>query len=257
MNTFTHPVTRQPVKLGRTLARRNAKSRLRAARLHSFLSTLPTAPTSADYTFGITSWGMMKNDSLGDCTIAGPGHMIQSWTASSGSEATVPDSVILGAYEAWDGYVNGDPSTDNGGDILTVCQDWQTNGLGGYGITAHAEVNMTQLRWQQGVYVFGGLNTGVQLPISAQSQVGSLWDVVGDGQTGDSAPGSWGGHCTAIVGYDTDGVTLVTWGALQRATWAFVMAYYDEAHAIISPNFKTPAGINVSDLAADLQQIGS
>jgi len=254
--TFIHPITGKPCKLGRRPVRRNGRSRLRSAMMHKFLATVPppTANEAADNTFGITAWGMMDNDTLGDCTIACPGHLIQAWTASSGSEVTVPDSVILSAYENWCGYVDGDSSTDQGGDILTVLQDWQAKGLGGYSISSSAEIKVDEIRIQQGVYVFGGVNGGVELPISAQSQVGGLWDVVGDGQTGNSAPGSWGGHCTAIVGYDVDGVTLVTWGALQQATWRFVMAYYDEMHAIISPNWKGP--IAVGQLTSDLQQIG-
>jgi len=243
------------MKLGRRPVRRNGLSRLRAAAMHSFLTTLDPAPPAVDYTAGITSWGMMLNDLLGDCTIAGPGHLIQAWTANGGSEVTVPDSAILAAYEAWDGYVNGDPSTDQGGDILTVCQDWQEYGLGGYGIAAHAEVNLTQLRVQQGIYLFGGLNTGVNLPLSAQSQVGGVWDVVGDGATGNSAPNSWGGHCVAVVAYDSNYLTCVTWGALQKMTWAFFMLYFDEAHALISPNWTGP--VATAQLSADLAAIGS
>jgi hypothetical protein len=259
LNTgFVHPVTGKVCRLGRTRARRNLASRLRAAKLESFLAqALPDVPTSVDYTSGITNWGMMLNDQLGDCTIAGPGHLVQAWTAMAGSEVTVSDSAIETAYENWDGYVLGDPATDNGGDILTVCQDWQAQGLDGHGISAYAEVNpCTQLRIQQGIYLFGGLNSGVSLPLSAQGQVGSVWDVTGDGQTGDNAPGSWGGHCTAIIGYDPDGITLITWGAKQRATWRFVLAYYDEHVAIISPDWKN-APVDSGRLVADLQQIGS
>ena len=102
--------------------------------------------------------------------------------------------------------------------------------------------------------MFGGAYGGVELPLSAQSQVGGVWDVVGDGQTGSSAPGSWGGHATAIIKYGIAGVTLVTWGALQQATWKFITTYYDEMHAILSPNFK--GAVATAQLASDLQLIG-
>jgi hypothetical protein len=250
---FIHPVTGKRVKLGRTVVRHTGRSRKRMARMEAFLNTLAPPPASVDYTSGIAAWGMMLNDDLGDCTIAGPGHLVQAWTALSGSEVTIPDSDILAAYEAFDGYVNGDASTDNGGDLLTVCQDWAASGIGGHVITAHAAVAMNQVRLSQGIYVFGGLNAGVMLPVSAQSQVGSVWDVVGDGQSGDSAPGSWGGHCTAIVGYDASGITLVTWGALQKATWNFVNTYYDEAHAIISPDYKVSP--DAQNMASDLRRL--
>lgn len=253
---FIHPVTGKPCKLGRRPARRNGRSRHRMLAMHKFLSTvqLPTANETDDNTFGIVDWKMMGNDTLGDCTIAACGHHIQSWTASSGSEITLPDSTIIGAYSNWCGYVPGDPSTDQGGDIITVLGDWQAQGLGGYSITGSAEITVDEIRIQQGIYVFGGVYGGVQLPLSAQAQVGGIWDVVGDGQTGDSAPGSWGGHATAILRHGISGVTLVTWGQLQTATWKFIYTYYDECHAILSPNYRGP--VPTAQLASDLQQIG-
>lgn len=256
--SIVHPHTGRPIKLGRTHAIRTAKSMMRASAMHNFLATLPDdfAPTVFDNTNGIDNWGMMLNDRLGDCTIAGPGHMIQAWTAAAGKEVTVPDSVILGCYESFDGYVDGNPSTDQGGDIMTVTDNWQNSGIGGHKITGHGEVNMTQMRWQQALYVFGALNTGVWLPNSAQDQVGGTWDIVGDGVTGDSAKGSWGGHCVAIVGYDLEGVTCVTWGELQRITWRFVMWYFDEAIACVSDDWKK-SPIALGDISYALQQIGT
>ena len=258
MLDFVHPVTAQPVKLGRNQARRTAKSMMRAGAMHGFLAALPDdfAPTVFDNTSGIDSWGMMLNDKLGDCTIACPGHIIQAWTAASGREVTVPDSAILQGYEQFDGYVDGNPGTDQGGDILTVTQDWERLGIGGHKISAHGEVNMSQIRWQQALYIFGALNTGVWLPNSAQDQVGGTWDIVGDGVTGDSAKGSWGGHCVAIVGYDLEGVTCVTWGELQRITWRFVMWYFDEAIACVSDDW-TKSPIALTEIADALQQIGT
>ena len=39
--------------------------------------------------------------------------------------------------------------------------------------------------------------------------------------SGDDAPGSWGGHAVDVVGYDDAGLTVVSWGALLRASWDF------------------------------------
>jgi hypothetical protein len=199
--SFIHPLTKRPIKLGRRhRSRTRSLDALKLVVMHKYLASVPDAPVSVDNSAGITAWGMMENDTLGDCTIAACGHLIQCWTASNGpgSEITVPDSIILGAYEAWDGYVAGNPSTDNGGVPIVVLQDWEQQGqqgLGGYPITAHALLDLTQQRVQQSIYIFGAAYGGVELPITAQSQVGGVWDIVGDGQTGDSAPGSWGGHC--------------------------------------------------------------
>src|ERR1035438_1443098 len=55
---------------------------------------LPPPPAAADWTKGITSWGLMMNDTLGDCTIAGVGHAVQVWTANTSGIVTVPDPTI-------------------------------------------------------------------------------------------------------------------------------------------------------------------
>ena len=254
MQQFIHPITRKPIKLGRRhRSARTRKSIFKGLAMAKFLSELPAAPASCDNTFDITSWGVMLNDQLGDCTIAACGHLIQVWTASQDSEKTVPDSAILSDYEAWCGYVNGDPSTDDGGIISVVIEDWQNQGLAGYDIMEHAPVTLSIERIQQAIYLLGALDGGVELPVTAQNQVGGVWEVVGHGQTGDSTPGSWGGHSTAIVAYNAAGLTCVTWGALQRMTWNFFMTYYDEAWGIISPNWKSPFPTSV--LENDLLQL--
>jgi hypothetical protein len=62
------------------------------------------------------------------------------------------------------------------------------------------------------------------------------------------------------VAYDTRGVTVVTWGALQPMTWSFWEAYCDEACAILSTDYlndkqESPAGFNMQQLQADLADL--
>lgn len=253
MIPFIHP-SAGPLKLGRLRASPHTlRSAQRFLRLHSFMSALPNPPSELDNSAGITSWGMMLNDSLRDCTCAACGHMIQSWTADSGSEVTVPDSAVLAEYEGACGYNPSDPATDQGGIISNVLDYFEQTGVGGHKITAHAPVNLTQLRVQQGVQVFGAVDIGVQLPLSAQNQVGSTWDFVNDQP---DTPGGWGGHSVAIVKYAPDLVWCVTWGALQAMTWRWFMYYVDEGHACISPDY-TASPIPTLLLAEDLSQIGN
>ena len=95
-----------------------------------FTSALPAPPSRVDWSRGFNiNYGMALNDSLGDCTEAKKVHAIQCWTLCNGRMVTVPDSVVLAAYEADGGYVPGDPSTDNGEDMLTNLNDWRQNGL--------------------------------------------------------------------------------------------------------------------------------
>jgi hypothetical protein len=86
-----------------------------------------------------------------------------------------------------------------------------------------------------------------------------VWDVPAGGLHGDGAPNTWGGHAINAVGYDSDGVDVVTWGQLQRVSWAFLRAYGDEAYAPLTQDWmKAPraSGIDFAALEAALGQIG-
>lgn len=224
----------------------------RTLRLARYLTpALPPPPPSVTNSQGITAWGMMLNDNLGDCTIAGVAHAIQVWTLSQGSEVTVPDSTVLQYYEQWDGYNPSNPASDQGGVELDVLNDWRQQGFAGHSLMAFADPDpQDKLHVQQAVALFGGLYIGVELPLSAQTQ--DVWDV----DTGPNGkPGSWGGHCVFVPGYDATGLTCITWGAPKKMTWGFWGTYCDEAHALLSPDWQPPAGFDMAALQADLAAV--
>lgn len=244
-----------PYKLGRKAIKTDTRT-LRLARY--FTADLPPAPPSVDWSKGIAGWGMLDNDTLGDCTCAGVGHAVQVWSANASTEANVTDAEVLDIYERWCGYNPSDPSTDQGGVELDILTDWKNQGFAGHSILGYAAVITTNTNEvKQAINLFGGSYTGVSLPLSAQGQ--GIWDVVPDDGSGDTAGGSWGGHCVYIVSYDADGLTCITWGALQKMTWAFWNAYFDEAYGILSPDWLAatgaPNGFNVVQLQQDLAQI--
>lgn len=243
------------VKLGKKAPKIDSRT-LKLAKY--FTEVLPPPPASVDWTASITDWGMMKNDILGDCTIAGVAHAVQSLTSlGTGVELTLPDWIVEFYYSSWDGWKPGDPSTDQGGVEVDVLNNWRKYGFGyrshhtgATKLLAFADPdpkNITHVK--QAINLFGGVYIGLALPTSAQGQ--AEWDVVGDGQTGDSAPGSWGGHCVWCPKYDDTYVYCVTWGSIVRMTWAFWLAYCDEAHALLSPDFIATTGLSASgfDLA--------
>ena len=90
---------------------------------------VPT-PLRVDYSCGISDWGMMLNDRLGDCTIAdGPGHATQVWTVNAtGRMMTPPDSAIEQGYEFWCDYNPSNPDSDEGGCESDVLEDWRKIG---------------------------------------------------------------------------------------------------------------------------------
>src|SRR5271170_6637603 len=107
-------------KLGRKPRTFNPKIPHMSAMLAAM--TLPAPPASVDWTHGLTSFGMMLNDTLGDCTCAAVYHARQIWTANAGTEITEADSCVLALYEAVGGYNPSNPNSDNGAneqDVLT------------------------------------------------------------------------------------------------------------------------------------------
>lgn len=221
------------MKLGKHPARIDP----RTLKLARFLSdTAPAAPDAMDWFSGITSWGMMRNDTVGDCTCAAMGHIRQSQSAALGTEYTVGDDVVISAYSAITGYdpsqtrPDGSNPTDNGANELDVLNWVRKNGFGGKQLLAYADPAISNFdHIRKAVYLFNGLYIGLQLPMTAQGQ--KTWDVVLN--SNDNQPGSWGGHAVPILGYDADTLTVVTWGELQQMTWNFFKTYCDEAHALL------------------------
>ena len=213
-----------PLKLGKRAYRHDPRRRALAALV---LPKLPLPPESRDWTNGHPAWGMMRNDVEGDCVFAGGGHIIQVATLqATDAMVTPPDEQIEAMYEQWAGFKPDDPATDNGfveADFLNL---WEQQGYCGFKLLGHVDVNPANLTHvKQASAFFGPLKIGANLPVSAQSQ--TLWDVaIDDG-------GLWGGHDMTLAAYDKAGPLLITWGAVQRATWAWWLKYVDECHALL------------------------
>ena len=206
-------------------------------------------------------WGMMRNDEIGDCAIACPGHAIMSWTARTGKQFTPTDEQIVEAYSAVSGY---DPKTgenDNGCYALDVLKYWRRHGIAGHKIHAFAKVDINHPRLiETAIMLFGGLYLGLSLPESAKRQLGHLWSIPNE-NVENEAPGSWGGHAVWVPElYNPQIVACVTWGGLQPMSWAWLRCYCDEAYAIISPDYlqegKNPDGFLLEALQRDLDALG-
>jgi hypothetical protein len=243
------------MKLGKLAARHD----LRTLKLANYLGTLPPPKPAVDYTRPVGSWPMYANDTIGDCTCAAAGHLIQEWTANIGKPLTPTEGQIVGAYEAITGYKPDDPSTDRGAVEIDVLNYWRRTGIAGRTILVYAALepgNHDHVR--DAVELFGAAYIGVQLPLSAQGQ--SVWSVPPGGPTGQGAPGSWGGHAIPVVAYDPRILTVVTWGRLLNMTWQFWDTYCDEAYVILTQDWidqkgLSPAGFNLDQLKADLAQV--
>jgi hypothetical protein len=220
-------------------------------------AALPEAPPSLDLADQVAEWPMYGNDTIGDCTCAAAGHMIEAWTGEAGGPvAVVEEQAVLDAYKA--------VTIGDGAVLLTVLNYWRKTGIGGHTVGAFAKIpTFDQAVVKVAAFIFGGLYLGVQLPESARAQIDANqpWDWNGN-LVGDNEPGCWGGpghggHAVNVVQYDAEGVTVVTWGRLQKMTWAFWERYCDEAYCLISQDYLTggrltPGGFDIDTLKADL-----
>jgi hypothetical protein len=160
------------------------------------------------------------------------------------------DEEILAAYDLVDDGV------DDGAAMLDVLKMARKVGIGGNTIFGYVHVNLLDHAQARTAHtLFGGLYVGANLPAAAQSQ--GVWDV-GDGP--EFAVGSWGGHAMYAIDYDPKGLTFVTWGRLQKATWAWVDRYCDEGWGVLEEDYvgddnRSPQGLTLQALADDLRAL--
>lgn len=244
------------------LGKRDPRHDPRTLKLARYMPVdLPPVPPAVDWTWGIESWPMYRNDEIGDCTCAAMAHQIHSWTRAAGSELILPEEVVIGAYESVGNYHPGDDSTDNGAVELDVLKWWKSTGIGGHKIGAFVAVDPTNLgHFQMCIEVFGGCYIGLALPRTARGQNDKWW-VVTPAADGSDRPGSWGGHAVVVLGYNEGGVIFVSWGKVMTMTWDFFAKYVDEAWAVLSVDFlkdgKSPGGFDIEALQKDLAAIGT
>ncbi len=176
----------------------------------------PPPPASLHWALASGAWAHLENvygnDQLGDCTAAGAGHTEVIWRGAAGTHDRLPSKEdVIRFYSATTGYVPGDPSTDQGGDEITVLNYWKTKGFyedGTGKIAAWVTVdgsNETQVK--QAVWLSESVYFGVELPDAwinpFPNQNGFVWDVAG-------APNPNNGHCFVAIGYNSLGVIIDT-----------------------------------------------
>jgi len=230
-------------------------------RLSSYLTKLPPIPPKFGKTDAFADWGMLGNDSVGDCAFAGPAHETMLWTLEGGKPASFTTAGVLSDYSAVTGYDPNDPSTDQGSNVHDVARYRKATGLiDGHGhrhkIAAYLSIdhrNMAHI--VAAAYLFDAVGLGILVPASAQEQfaAGEPWTVV---------PGSpiEGGHYVPLIGVDPHWLYVVTWGKVQRMSRNFYVNFGDEAWAYLSTEFlkagKSPDGFDLAQLQADLGAVG-
>jgi hypothetical protein len=214
---------------------------------------LPPPPAAFDFTQKASAAlsDILGNSEVGDCTAAGPGHIIDSVTANAGSPVIITADQAIEFYSLSTGYVLGNPATDQGGDEVTVLTTWVQKGYDGKG--AHAIKGFLtidpsdQELIKTACYHFGNLYFGADLaPNWTQvSGDGFVWDV---GQ----APDPKEGHCFVGLGVNAQGVIVDSWGLIGTITWAAIAQFCSEQSGGNLFTVLTPEAVNrVNGVAPD------
>lgn len=248
-------------KLGKLAPRLDKRTLQFSKYLRGVVAPIP--PPEVSWIMKVTDWGMLANDTLGDCVPAAMLHMVQQWSHYAGTELVPTDADAIRLYEQVGGYVPGDPNTDNGVNMLEALKYWRSHGIqvgrSIHNIVAFVQIDPTNLKHVQlAIMLFGNVFTGVALPISAQTQTG--WTVTDGGPFGDGSPGSWGGHAIPIMAGSPETLSCITWGDRLKMSHNFFFDYVDELYAVVTQdwieqNGKSPSGFDLPTLLADLSQV--
>jgi hypothetical protein len=224
---------------------------------------LPPHPKTFGHASSVprSAWGMLGNDQLGDCAIAGPMHMSICWTVSAGLGVTFTVADAIRAYSSVSGYRPGIPATDRGCQMRDVLRYWQKTGFRDakgklHTIGAYINIPTTDLSsMQEAMWLFGGVNSGLMVPQSMQTQFQN-----GKPLTVVKGSPIEGGHCMPLLGRNASGYDACTWGSVVTATDAFVKKYYDEHWAVLSNDQLNGKGVspelfNMAQLQADLNAL--
>lgn len=233
------------------------KNDYRTLRLKNYLkSSLPAPPPAHDALAQVYAklkvsdpaklFPMDGNDQYGDCTIAALAHASTVYNGLTGKKKIMAAPAVTKLYFHLTG------GTDSGLNELDVLNYWQSNMAAGEKILAYAKIDVTnQTHVQQAIQLFGGVYLGFHVQVNAikDFQAKKPW-----------TPGTLtnDGHAVYATSYDKNGVTVLTWGSTQLATWGWWSECVDEAYAILPPQAKASdfnPGFDFAALQSDLGQV--
>jgi hypothetical protein len=246
----------------------------RTLALARFVTPQASPPAAANWGTAMQGqWGMLGNDTVGDCAWAGQAHADMLW-AANGEHATLSMSTadVLAAYSACTGYnpdaapdANGHNPTDRGTDLLTALKYWRSTGIDSQKIEVFTEIDPQNIdHVKLAIALTGCVYVGVQLPESVEPRSETDvpdWMVTPDG-TPQNQSNPNAGHCIIYTGYDANTIDVITWGRQIKATWGFHQAYCDEIYSMISPDWfdqtgTSPTGLNLTALMEAVANLGA
>lgn len=191
---------------------------------------------------------MDGNDTLGDCTIAALAHAITTYNGLVGTQKIPAKQAIVKLYMHLTGGV------DSGLSELDVLNYWRKTAFSGEKIYAYTSIDVkNRTHIQQAIQLFGGVYLGFQVQENCLQEFEARQPWIPGKLTND-------GHAVYAVAYDAAGVTVLTWGNVQKATWEWWDACVDEAYAILpaeASNADFAPGFDFAQLQADLANVAN
>ncbi|MGH7524566.1 MAG: hypothetical protein ACREK8_09690 [Gemmatimonadales bacterium] len=188
------------------------------------------------------------NDRLGDCTIAAVAHAATVYRALIGRKRIMSSAEVIKVYLHLTGGV------DSGLNELDVLNYWRRHPVGGDEVLAFASIEPKQHdHVKQAIALFGGVFLGFQVQQRCIEEFNER-------RPWTPGPLTTDGHAVYAVGYTPSGVTVLTWGNTQEATWSWWDECVDEAYAIVPPEAKQPRfapGFSAAALIKDLEAVAS
>lgn len=191
---------------------------------------------------------MDGNDTLGDCTIAALAHAVTAYRGLVGKETIMSKAAVVKLYMHLTGGL------DSGLNELDVLNYWRKQAVSGDEILAFTTIDpKNHTHVEQAIKLFGGVYLGFQVQQNCVQEFDAR-------QPWTPGPLTNDGHAVFAVGYDQNGVTVLTWGNTQQATWSWWDECVDEAYAILPPEAKKPdfaPGFNIAQLQTDLAAVAN
>lgn len=209
---------------------------------------LPQAPPRTDYpTF---TWGMLGNDKVGDCGVAGLEHGFEADAVVVHEQETWPDTAEAVHY-----YFDYTGGQDSGVVLSDYLEYVRKNGYYGHHVHAYAPVEVANLPLLHTcVWMYGFAYTGITVTNAMQEAFsnGQPWT------TSLLNSSVAGGHCIPLVGYDDQYLYAVTWGKIQPITYPMWHYIASEAWAVLTGEFVAHhgngRGVNLDALVADIKK---
>jgi len=189
---------------------------------------------------------MDANDTLGDCTIAAVAHAITTYCGLVGTKKVMSTPAVTKLYMHLTGGI------DSGLVELDVLNHWRQHAVDAEKILAFAALDIKNHEHvKQAIHLFGGVYLGFQVQRHCLEDFNAR-------KAWTPAPLTHDGHAVYAVGYDKHGLTVLTWGSTQKATWEWWDECVDEAYAILPPQAKKAdfaPGFDFAQLQSDLQAV--